>query len=317
MGQTRGILLIRFLYGTLLAFGLAACAWLPVESTRTDASEPALAELAWLSADTSTRVEMLTTEPVACLAPSKSTHQANLVRAGELAFASASLLGGQAEKKRLSCAACHRNGRGNQHFSLQAVSGEPGTADVTSGLFGVVRADDRFNPVPIPDLSSPAGQDQVNRADSAALNHFITAQVVEELSGDTPPSEIITALVTYLQAIDESWCETATARRSLSWQDDWSDASDAALLAAKATTPAVREFYISTARGSLRRLHERYTAPEDEALRKSLIAISRNLVAGQPWPSESRALETAMDQAAVRSLYNPAHLASELARTAP
>ena len=144
----------------------------------------------------------LTTRPVECLAPAKTPDIANSIQLGRLAFNSPALLGGQAEKKGLSCGSCHQNGRGNPGFQFEAISGAPGTADVTSGLFSIVRADNTFNPVSIPDLALPDGRDQVDRTNRKALARFVRGQIEEEFSGDPSPEPVFEALLTYLTHID-------------------------------------------------------------------------------------------------------------------
>ncbi|MGF7473737.1 hypothetical protein WFJ45_23635, partial [Salmonella enterica subsp. enterica serovar Minnesota] len=71
-------------------------------------------------------------------------------RIGRAAFNSPLLLGGQAARAGLSCASCHRNGRGNPDFHFPGISGAPGTADVTASLLSSHRGDGQFNPKPIP-----------------------------------------------------------------------------------------------------------------------------------------------------------------------
>ncbi len=257
----------------------------------------------------------LTLWPAACLKPAPSPQIAAEIRLGALAFNSPALLGGQAEKKGLSCGSCHQNGRGNPHFQFEAISGAPGTADVTSGLFSKARADNTFNPLPIPDLATANGSDQVDREDRSALAHFVRGQIEDEFSGDPPPASVFNALVTYLTYIDGSGAACGlTAQEPRTWEQDWADAQLAAEHAEKPADPVSQAFYTRTARIALRRLHDRYGAPEHSAIRERLIRMSRNLAAGQSWPEATEALERQLAEAAATSFYAPEELSRALAR---
>ena len=110
-----------------LLVGLAACQGAPPDTVQSPLD---LTALQWLDS-ASDPVLHLTQHPSTCLT------EPNLpaVQRGALLFESPTLLGGQAAKAGLSCAACHRNGRGNPVFVFPGISGPPGTADVTHGLF--------------------------------------------------------------------------------------------------------------------------------------------------------------------------------------
>lgn len=289
-----------FVLAALIALGSCAAGL----SSRTLSSAPAMPELIWFPAGAD-RVAALTQEPASCLVPAKSPWEAEQVRIGEIIFNSPALLGGQAEKKGLSCGSCHRNGRGNPQFQFEAVSGAPGTADVTSGLFSQIRADDIFNPLPIPDLALPEGQNQVDRSDAKALEDFVRGQIVEEFSGDTPPRQIMDALLTYLVHIDADDTCASNASLPVTWTDDWTDARTAAELAQALGNPQSHTFFIRTARLSLGRLHARYTAPEHAVLREQLVSLSRELGNGGAWPQSTAELSARLEQGAARSLYNP------------
>ena len=269
-------------------------------------------ELNWSPASID-RTQALTSIPVACLRPAANANIAAQVELGELAFNSPALLGGQAEKKNLACGSCHQNGRGNPHFQFEAVSGAPGTADVTSGLFSKVRADNRFNPLPIPDLATQDGRDQVNRDDRKALAIFVRGQIEEEFSGDPPPAPVFEALLTYLQHIDGTGpaCDL-TANTPRKWQQDWDSAHLAARQISKAQTDQEKAFYTRTARLSLRRLHNRYDSADHADIRTSLIKISRNLADGNPWPDETKDLRGALAATEPSSYYNEETLARAL-----
>lgn len=269
-----------------------------------------LSELAWLKS-TSDRVTALTSEPISCLDPSKDGQHGEWIRKGELVFKSPALLGGQAAKANISCASCHRNGRGNQDFFFAGISDKPGTADVTSGVFGKQRADNIFNPVMIPDLASSEGQNKVNRKDRDALLVFVHGQIEEEFSGAKPPESIMYSLITYLQAISTTDCDLS-AKKPINWQEDWVAARDAAVFSVEARDSddmASARFYARTARASLQRLDSRFT---DVDIHAGLIALSRTIERSvnqvgtlNAWPHNAKALEVLLAESASQSLYMP------------
>lgn len=273
---------------------------------------PDLPELSWLPAN-SDRVSALTREPAACLRSAEIPKIAAQIELGALAFNSPALLGGQAEKKQLSCGSCHRNGRGNAAFQFDAVSGAPGTADVTSGLFSKVRADNAFNPLPIPDLALPDGQDQVNRKDRAALAEFVRGQIEEEFSGDRPPEPVFEALLTYLQHIDAetSQCAPQTSK-DIDWTQDWQSFQLANTHIWTAQTAPERAFYTRTARLRLGRLHARYARSDHTHIRARLISLSRMLNQEQPTPVLLANVEAALKNEADSTLYKATNLAKAL-----
>ena len=156
-----------------------------------------LIELSWI-ADGADAARVLTEQPSICPFETENGFD---VPPGELLFNSPLLLGGQSAKAGISCASCHRNGRGNPNFVFQGVSGAPGTADVTHGLFGRARDDDAFNPVKIPDLAAPEGHKIVSRVEPGALEEFLYAQIVEEFDGPEPSRRTISDLADYLRQL--------------------------------------------------------------------------------------------------------------------
>ena len=305
-------LLMKSGLGWLVALaGFTACAT-GASSIGTQSSALDLPELAWFPSGLD-RVTALTEGPLACLASAKTAGLQDQLALGEIIFHSPALLGGQAEKKGLSCGSCHQNGRGNPHFQFEAISGAQGTADVTSGLFSQVRADNQFNPVPIPDLALPDGQDQIDRSDRHALADFVRAQIVEEFSGDNPPAEIFEPLLTYLQAIDASEAACATDEtHPVDWSTDWRSAQMAARQAQTVQSAPARAFYIRTARISLGRLHARYSAAAHADIRQDLVALSRSLGSGSEWPDDLETLPARLKAEAPASLYAPATLSEAL-----
>lgn len=235
------------------------------------------------------------------------------MRLGAIIFNSPALLGGQAEKQGLSCGSCHQNGRGNPEFQLDAVSGAPGTADVTSGLFSKVRADNTFNPVSIPDIARSEGRKKVDRRDRAALGTFVRGQIVEEFSGDEPSGRALDLLLTYLEHLDDREASCASDEtKARHWEQDWHAAKLAAEQAGDARLPEARAFWVRTARLSIGRIHDRYGASEHAGIRADLVALSRALGTGAAWPDDTERLMQGLQNGAAQSLYDPDALRAAL-----
>ena len=73
------------------------------------AASPPLREMRWIAADVprADRVRLLTTRPTECLAPATDAAVAAQIAVGRAMFSAPLLLGGQAARAGLSCAACH------------------------------------------------------------------------------------------------------------------------------------------------------------------------------------------------------------------
>ena len=264
-----------------------------------------LRALDWL-APAADPVTHLTTQPAACVPGDMS----DAARRGELLFNSPLLLGGQAAKAGLSCASCHRNGRGNPNFVFQGISAAPGTADVTNALFGHQRADREFNPVPIPDLAGPEGQIQVDRDDPGALEAFLRAQIIEEFSGQPPSLDVIDDVAAYIRAINAQACP-ADAVVAQSWHDEVARV-DTAVRAMTQIDEADQRPYRQAARAALGRLHARFPAPAHLDLRTELESLSAALAEGELPSGALNALADGLDAAAPRSLYDAETLADAL-----
>lgn len=273
-----------------------------------------LAGLNWLSADTDP-VSALTTQPATCLKPDSQT------AAGELLFNSPLLLGGQAAKAGLSCASCHQNGRGNPHFVFNGISGQPGTADVTNGLFSRVRADGTFNPVAIPDLASPSGKTRVDRTRPGALEAFLNAQIIEEFEGARPTATMVDALAAYIRALDDSACQ-GTTTEAVTWQQEF-DRIESGLQELDRTgqaDPRTAAAYTRAIRAALGRLHARYPGNQHRGVRTGLEHISQMLRDGAPTSEVGTALITLKPQLAKyadTSLYDPGQFRRMLAAADP
>ncbi len=280
-----------------LMIGLVACQGSPSDPAP---SPPDLAALKWLSS-TADPVAHLTQHPSTCL--TQPTDPA--VQRGALLFESPTLLGGQAAKAGLSCAACHRNGRGNPDFVFTGISGAPGTADVTHGLFSKLRADQVFNPVPIPDLATAEGRSRVDRSDPGILESFLSAQIIEEFSGTAPDRDAVSDLASYIRALDDTTCD-ADQREPISWQ------REIQLIRAGLTQDAPRmSAYTNAMRAAAGRIHERFPEAEHAALRQKLIAFSRALETDESkfdFEADLRAIEAELAATDASSLYNPKQL---------
>jgi len=274
--------------------GIAACGTVPPPDDRMSVK---IATLDWLDAEADP-VGHLTTQPASCL--SKPDEPA--VQRGALLFASPLLLGGQAAKAGLSCAACHRNGRDNPDFVFTGISGSPGTADVTHGLFSKLRADQVFNPVAIPDLVTQAGRTRVDRDTVGVLEAFLIAQIVEEFAGTTPERQTIADLSAFIRALDDRACD-AGAFEDQTWQIEVD-----LLRAGLAGQGFMSGDYISAMRAAVGRLHNRYPARAHYQLRADLVALSRALtsdVALGVLQAKLELLATQLEAEVDQSLYNP------------
>lgn len=282
-----------------LGVGLAACQGAPSAPELVDIE---ITALEWI-ADTADPVAHLTTHPSTCVTAPEDP----AVGRGALLFASPMLLGGQAAKAGLSCAACHRNGRGNEAFAFSGISGAPGTADVTHGLFSKIRADGVFNPVAIPDLARPEGHVIVDRDAPGALEAFLSAQVVEEFSGTALDQAVISDLATYIRALDERVCDP-DATEVHTWQSEIK-----LVRAGLSADPQRIAAYEDAMRAALGRIHERF--PGDFDIRADLVSLSRMIKADIDRATIEAALDevsNALASAAADSLYDPERLAAAL-----
>lgn len=226
------------------------------------AAAPATADLSearWLAPDTDV-LAFLTEAPGECLPATLRTSAAAQVEAGRALFRSPLIFGGPAARYGLSCNACHRDGRSNPRFFLDGLSGEPGTADVTSALFSASREDGVFNPRPIPDL---VGADAKERLGSPGSFHdleaFIDAAVAEEFQGDVEPS-LVAALAAYVRALDPAACSGPGSIGLATALADFGGALDAAAWALAQADRALADALFLAALQDLRRIAERYGA---------------------------------------------------------
>jgi hypothetical protein len=309
-----------------------ACANGPGATLDASPSASNIRALRWISPDAD-RVAALTLRPAVCRRVSQTSPAVDgseggalSVRQdiGRLAFESPALLGGAAARMGLSCSSCHLNGRGNPDFFVEAVSGVPGTADVTSSLFSKVRGDGDFNPVPIPDIAARDGTQIRDRA-SPEFRDKVHGLVVEEFDGQEPPPRIFDDLMLYHDSLALEGCEpNATepvlagfdlrdAGAALTYTEEFQRAgkTDEAILMTR------------VARSVLERLYERFVAPDQQEIRSAIVAASRAIetwrqtLARQTQHSKPGAalarVEELVNRQERRSLYNPEVLRAVLA----
>ncbi len=232
------------------------------------ADRPLIQAMEWL--DPAQHLGALTTEPQRHIAV-----QDEQMLAGEALFHTPTLLGGQAAKAGLSCASCHENGRDNPAFQFPNVSGEPGTADVTSSFFSSYRGNAVFDPVKIPDLTVPG---KVSRAaDSQELEKFIRDLIVEEFNGQEPTPAVLAALAHYVRSLAAA---PANNRVALTVESQLA-AVDQAVLAAKEAHQKddlkLSHLLLASARHRLGLIHERYVGKKLTKERDALVSTSRQL----------------------------------------
>lgn len=246
-----------------------------------------------------------TTQPSACL--SLSTPVAKKVQAGQALFNTPALLGGQAAKANLSCASCHANGRDNPHFFVQGLSKGPGTADVTSSFFSLVRANAVEDAAHIPDLAKPG---KISRADKdPVLERFIRTLIVEEFSGKEPSAATLSALASYVRSIRS--CEgNAVQARSVRDQIALIDAAYEGLQ--HQNDPATAQLLIRAIRHQLGLIHERYAGARFATQRQVLLESSRNIEAlGEESDVGLRSVELAAWHRTFKAEFAPELIAAE------
>ncbi|HEY0414489.1 MAG TPA: hypothetical protein VGD66_15250 [Allosphingosinicella sp.] len=295
----------------LIAAALALAAAAPG-----DAPLPPIREARWV--DPAARFMTLSREPAECLVLPPPGPARRSVEIGRAAFRAPLLLGGQGARAGLSCASCHRNGRGNPAFLFPGLSGAPGTADVTSSLMSSHRGDHQVNPKPIPDLGGPRERLKIPRdRESGKLEAFIHGLVTEEFDGPEPPPEVLGALADYVRALQPEGC--GRRDRPIRLADRLSEAERAVRLA-RGADPATARMLIAAARSTLGAVDERFRRPGLERDRDLLLAADAELRAirdgtGRPdawlarWPA--RRARLLGDEG--RSLYAPRILSSALA----
>jgi hypothetical protein len=303
-GQARVLIALAF----LLLTGAAEHRQLPIRESR------------WLK--TPDLVDDLTRQPAECLAWPREIQQRESVAIGRALFRSPLLLGGQAARAGLSCSSCHRNGRTNPHFHFPGISGEPGTADVTSSLMSEKRGDDIFNPKPIPDLGGDPKKLKVKG--TPKLRSFIHGLIVEEFTGPEPPARALDSVAAYVDALSPAACK-GRETVPITLVSKLADVDSAVNLAERAYArgdPATGRDLLAAARSTLGAIDERFQLPGLEISREQLRDASAELFDLQQsqapaiwakwkrdWPRRKPLLQSAQP----RSLYNPGVLRKLLA----
>jgi hypothetical protein len=272
------------------------------------------------------RVEALSSRPAECATIPKIAGMRESFEIGRAAFRAPLLIGGQAARAELACESCHSNGRRNAAFQFPGLSGEAGTADVTSSIMSSHLGNGRFDPRPIPDLAEPA---KVSRDPaSGELEAFIRRLIVEEFDGAEPPPIVLSGLADYVRAIGpcDAPRESVTVTGLL---DDSRRASIAAGYAWAKGDAAATRLLISAARSALGRIDERYAgtglADDRAALRSAdlaLLAIAQAVDRRAPdvsprlaaWRADMARWTPALVRDEPRSLFNRTLLEAALSR---
>ena len=264
----------------------------------------------------------LSREPAECLVEPRGAGQRRAVAVGRIAFRAPLLLGGQAARAGMSCATCHRNGRGNASFLFPGLSGAPGTADVTSSLMSSHRGDHVDNPKPIPDLGGPRAKLKISRdPKDGALEHFIHGLITEEFDGPEPAPEVLAGIAAYVRALRPEGC--GSGERTIALGERLGEVETAVRLAA-ASRRGTRQLLLAAARSMLGAIDERFRLPgleRDRTLLAEADSDLRVLRAGgedfggwhRLWPERRKRLLAD----APRSLYDPARLRIALAGNIP
>ena len=231
-------------------------------------------EARWLTPDR--LYQALSSEPGECLAWPRDSAERRSVAIGRIAFRSPLLLGGQAARAGMSCATCHRNGRGNPDFLFRGLSGAPGTADVTSSLMSSHRGDHIVNPKPIPDLGGPRSLLKVSRAPDGKLESFIHGLVVDEFDGAEPSKEVLAGLASYVRALRPEACFGGDRPIRLS---ERIGEVNAAVALARESDGETRRMMLAAARSTLGAIDERFRLPGLESQRALLDRADRVLEA--------------------------------------
>jgi hypothetical protein len=304
-----GRALARLLNALLLALLLGAGA--------ADGPKVPIGEARWLAAGKV--YQGLSREPSECFARPSDPAERRRAEIGRAAFRAPLLLGGQAARAGLSCASCHRNGRGNPDFLFPGLSGPPGTADITASLMSSHRGDGIFNPKPIPDLGGPRDTLKVSQdRREAALETFIRGLVAEEFDGPEPPAEVVDGLAAYVRALRPEAC--GRGDRPVTLASRLALVDEAAELAA-AGQGETRRFLLAAARSQLGAIDERFAVPGGAPARAVLREADRELRAlrsgksdmsawRRHWPRWKRALL----RQERNSLFDPKRLRAALER---
>ncbi len=164
------------------------------------------------------------------------------------------------------------------------MSGEPGTADVTSALISSHRGDRVENPVAIPDLSAAPATQKVSRAfGDTTLDRFISGLIEAEFDGAKPSPLVLASVSDYVRALAPDACPAAPSQRIrlADYLADTRAAMQAALFAHDARDAFATRLMLASARSALGLIDERYGAADLITARAALRAADRELAAIQ------------------------------------
>ncbi len=245
-------------------------------------AERPLSQALWNSSETD-NIAFLTHSPGECLAPPKTAGADYRIELGRAAFSNPFLFGGAAARSGLSCNSCHRDGRDNPDFFLEGLSGEPGTADVTSSIFSKSREDNIFNPVPIPTLVDIAGKASFgSTAQQPSIHAFVASAVADEFQGAAAPA-IIDGIAAYVAHLGSGFCpEGETPQNVTRAAGDIARALRAAEQAMQRGEPEMADFLVQSARHGLGLIHERFRGDKLAAERGLVADLSRQLADLRP-----------------------------------
>jgi len=265
------------------------------EETIVSQPDLGITEARWVALDTDL-VEFLTLSPGECLRQPDDDEGRYLFEIGRASFKSPMLFGGPAARSGLSCNSCHRDGRDNPAFFLGGLSGDPGTADVTSSLFSKTREDGVFNPALIPTLVDAGKKASFGvRKPQPTLHAFIAGAVRDEFQG-APPPEIIAGLSAYVAHLSSNHCPEGPVPRTVDQAIfDVARTLAVAQSALDRGDGAAADFLIMTAQRLTGDIHERYARPRLAREQALLIEFSRALGVIR--------LKTAAPEAAQQGLY--------------
>lgn len=274
------------------------------------------------------RVALLSEDPRTCMALPEDGDALEPILIGAAAFRAPLLLGGQAGRAGLSCQSCHRGGGNNPAFLFPGLSGQAGTADVTSSILSSHRGDGQFNPRPIPDLTRDPPKISRNPA-RPDLEIFVRGLIVEEFDGPEPSPAVLSGLAAYVRALGAPGCRENPARpvsvlRDLRIAEEMVSLADAA---SDRNDVSTARLLLSSARSVLGGIYERYPGAAltnqratIERLDESLGAIQSSLggpreptgAAIAAWHQAAEAARPKLVNAEPRSLYQRDRLAAAL-----
>jgi hypothetical protein len=255
-------------------------AWASLDASAEDSPLP-IDDLKWLDheADLVAELTRLPAECIERVEDESDPTRVILLELGRIAFRSPMLLGGLAARSGMSCDTCHPNGHARPTFFIEGVSGAPGSADVTAGIFSQSRDDGEFNPLPIPSLVDVGSKSSFGRmAPMNDLDDFLHAVIVDEFQGQVPSPNVKKGLLVYLNALRSSACPTPAAYEKIDLEraiHNVESSLDVLEWALDAEDTASAVFVLIALKSALGRIYQRFPAEKSE--REELVEVSRSL----------------------------------------